>query len=44
MIKLLRKTDESVRKSRIIARKINPQIPRRKFDAVAYSAALEVLG
>ena len=44
MIKLFRKTDQQVRKSRDIAPQINPKITRRPFDAVAYSAALEILG
>ena len=38
------KTDASVRNSRDIAGKSNPKIPPRAFDAVAYAAALEVLG
>jgi hypothetical protein len=40
----LTRLDRTVPKTRETARTINPKISRGAFDAVAYAAALEVLG
>ena len=40
----LTKLDRMVRKTRETARTNSPKITRGAFDAVAYAAALEVLG
>lgn len=44
MKQYINKPGEHARKSREIAGKSKPKFPARAFDAVAYAAALEVLG
>ena len=49
MKRFMKKTDANVRKTRALARKLNfkktiSKPSGRAFDAVAYAAALEVLG
>ena len=44
MKRIFTKTDKKIRNVPHSALYFNPKFPRRAFDAVAYAAALEILG